>query len=345
MTFLQRASVLLISLSLAACGGGGSAGTGDASLGNGDHGSTAPTKNQLFVGDSNQLAFAALTTLKPATGTLPAKVLDIGQLVMWLGIAYHLKQDRLYANDTRTISVFDNASLLNGRIAPTRSITPLIPGLQLLHGMQLDMDKNVLYVGYTTGNGYSVAVFEGISALTGSVAPKRVITGVSADDFVVDTVQNILYTRNRGIADAKVYAYPEQSKINGAASFITRKTLSLPLPNVTGLALDTAHDRLYFGVLRNGANGGGVGVVDLASTRGTPDAQGIDHTPASLIALPNGAAHDIGLAYDPSNDRLYAGLENNVYILDAASKMQAGTPTNAVLVTAPAGSAITTFAF
>jgi hypothetical protein len=347
MTILQRVGALLITLSLAACGGGGgNAGTGNATIGDGS-GPGAATKNQLFVGDSNKFAFAVFTTLKPAAGTsIAANVLDIGQLPMWLGMAYDSKIDRLYANDAKVINIFDKASALNGKIAATRIVTPLIPGLTLLNGMQLDKNSDTLYIGYATNSStYAVAVFPNATNMSGNVAPSRVMTGVNAGYFVVDTQHNILYTKDRSSAESKVYAFPDQSMINGAAPFATRKTLSLPLGSLAGLALDTKHDRLYVGVLRSFSASGGVGVVEAASTRGTVNAAGADHTPASLISLPNGALGDIGLAYDPNNDRLYAGLDNNVYILDTVSTLQAGTPANAVLVTAPTGSYITTFAF
>lgn len=348
MTFLHRVSAILISLSLAACGGGGgNAGTGNATIGVDGSGPAAASKNQLFVGDSNNFAFAVFTTLKPAAGSnIAANVLGIGQLPMWLGIAYDSKIDRLYANDAKVINIFDKASALNGKIAPTRIVTPLIAGLTLLNGMQLDKGSDTLYIGYATASSnYSVAVFTNATNMSGSVAPSRVITGINAGYFVVDTQHDILYTKDRGSVESKVYAYPDQSLINGAAPFSTRKTLSLPLGNLAGLALDAKRDRLYVGVLRGFTASGGVGVVEAASTRGTVSSAGADHTPASLISLPNGALGDIGLAYDPNNDRLYAGLDNNVYILDTVSQLQGGTSANALLVMAPVGSYITTFAF
>ncbi len=49
---LRGISAFLIVQRLAACGGAGSAGTGQATLGHGDHDSPAPTSAPCLVGDS-----------------------------------------------------------------------------------------------------------------------------------------------------------------------------------------------------------------------------------------------------------------------------------------------------
>ena len=342
MTILQRIGAILAFLSLAACGGG-SSGTGDAGLGNGSDPGT-PAKNVLFVGDEGKFAFATFSTLKPAAGaTIAANLLDIGPTTMWLGIAYDGVRDRLYANDSRQIAVFDQASTLKGKIAPTRAIVPLIPNLELLYGMQLDKANDQLYVGYHTSvaGPYSIAVFNNASMLTGSVAPSRVIIGIDAGHFAIDTLRNILYTRSASSIESLIDVYPSQNLINGVAPSNTRKTLR-PMVNglPSGLALDQNNDRLYVGVA-----GSGVAVVTDASSRAILELRDPVGTLVELIALPNNAQMNVGLAYDSNNDRLYAGFDSSVYLLDAASKLQADTPASALLITAPTGSVITTFAF
>jgi len=338
---LSHLSALLITLSLAACGGGGassgSAGTGDATLGGG------PTPNVLFVGDEGNQGFAALTTLNPSAGsTVAPKVLDAGSVRMWTGIAYDKQRDRLYANNGLNIVEFDQASLLNGRITPSRSITPNIPGLQQLVGMQLDKSSDRLYVSFvttlgTTGQTDGLAIFENISSAGNGVAPGRILLGVGGKRFVIDTYRNILYSLD---VSHHLYSLPNLDQASGIIPLASLKYMTLNYASLDGLAIDSLHDRLYVGVIGYS----GVAFVEAASTHGAAAGTFATQTASSAIALPNGASAAAGLAYDASNDRLYAGLDSRVFVLNAVSKLQSGSAA-AVMVPGPTNSLITTFAF
>ena len=337
MRISHRLSAFLITLSLAACGGGGtgsgSAGTGDATLGGG------PTPNVLFVGDEGNHGFAALTTLSPTAGsTVAPKVLDVGSVQMWTGIAYDKQRDRLYANNGQSIAEFDQASLLNGRITAIRQITPAIPGLLNLVGMQLDKGSDRLYVSFVNAsNAPCLAIIENISTAANGVAPSRILQGIGGKRFVIDTYRNVFYGFDVSHA---LFALPNLDKASGTIPASSLKYISLNYTQLDGLAIDTTNDRLYVGII----GFSGLAAVSAASTRGGAAGSAAAQTTSAAIALPNGAATAAGLSYDGANDRLYAGLDSRVFVLNAVSKLQSGTAA-AVMVPGPANSLITTFAF
>ena len=336
MRILSRVTALLISLHLAACGGGGGGnpGTGNAPINGG-----GATPNLLFVGDEGNQGFAALTTLSPAPGaSIAPKVLEVGALQMWTGIAYDKQRDRLYANNGQSIAEFDQASQLNGRINPSRSITPAIPGLTRLVGMQLDKSSDRLYVSFVNAsNGPGLAIIDNISSASNGVTPSRILQGIGGKRFAVDTYRNVFYSLD---ANNALYALPNLDKASGAIPGSALRYMTLPYARLDGLALDSVHDRLYLGVLGSS----GILSVDGASTRGGAPGSAAAQTAATAIGLPSGAITAAGLAYDGGNDRLYVGLDSRVFILDAVSKLQNGANA-AVMVPGPANSLITTFAF
>lgn len=335
MGIFPRVIAILLSLPLAACGGGGGGnpGTGNAPINGG-----GATPNVLFVGDEGNQGFTALTTLNPAPGTsVTPKLLEIGAVQMWTGIAYDKQRDRLYANNGQSIAEFDQASQLNGRITPTRSVTPVVPSLARLVGMQLDKGSDRLYLSFVNAsNGPGLAILDNISSASGSVSPSRILQGIGGQRFVVDTYRNIFYSLD--VAHA-LYALPNLDQASGAIPSTALRYMTLPSARLDGLALDSLHDRLYVGVI----GGSGILSVDAASTRGGALGSATAPTPSTAISLPSGATNAAGLAYDGANDRLYVGLDSRVFVLDAVSKLQNGA--NAAMVPGPANSLMTTFAF
>lgn len=356
MKLIRPAAVVLFTLFLSACGGGGGSGSaapgkvtnGNGTGGAGNTGVIDSGKNVLFVGDEGHAAFAAFSTLTPAPGaSITPRLLDTGDTAMWQGIAYDRQRDRLYANNNYKIAIFEHASALNGKITPTREISLLIPQMGAIRGMQLDTVNDKLYVGYSTGSGdagpFNIAVFyyasELINSFSGLVAPNRKIIQGEASNFVVDTQRNILYTSHDYSTAHLITVYPNQDQIDDKHAAYEYRIIALPL-GVSGIAIDQKHDRLYVG-----SKGNGVMVIEHASTHGGGNGKPAEAAPFSLISLPNSAQWKASLAYDASNDRLYAGFDNIVYTLDAASQITADTRAPAAQIVAPEGSRITTFAF
>jgi len=338
MKFFKILAASVLTLSLAACGGGGggASGTGSTtatsgSIGNNNgNGSTGGnTGNVLFVGDYGNHAFAAFTTLTPAAGSsISANVLGTNGLTMWNGLALDAEHDRLYSSAGLQIAVFEHASALNGIITPTRLITPKMD-YSSLWDMVLDKVHDRLYVKYNVGLGGAIAVFDNISTLSGTVAPTRRIDRMLGYDYMVDFRRNTLYVL--GWSHDQLYTYPNADQINGFLPIVTPvKLAALTNKDVRGLSLDEQHDRLYMGV-----PGVGIAMLDQASTGASQ---------VNFVSLPNQATHS-GVAYDAAHDRLYAGLDNQVYIFNSASSLAPGNSSSATQISAPAGSMITTFAF
>jgi hypothetical protein len=340
MTLSQRISTLLISLTLAACGGGGSSSSSTTPI------NTAPpppaqARNVLFVSDSGPAAFlAASTTLTPPPGAFAANVLGNNGQSFWKGMAYDTARDRLYGSTGKEISVFDNASALNGNITRNRYFTPVFSGASGggMYGMFLDKDHDRMYVGYGDGPQYSLAVFDNVSSAQGSVTPSRTIFGLHGE-FAIDTKRSVLYTTTFSLGNAPIiYAYPNVDKLNGFLQAAASLKLTAAAGYLGGLAVDAARDRLYVS-----APSVGVTIITDASTILTNIAGPNNVKLASLpvkSAVGNGAA-----AFDPNNDRLYVALDNNVYVISTASQLGTTATSNAVMVSAPSGSVITTFAF
>jgi len=336
MKLIQTLAASFLAMSLAACGGGGGSPGATNGGGNGNNGGSqtpgGSTKNVLFVGDSGNHGLASFTTLSPAAGSnVAANVLGTGSLAVWYGIALDTKNDRLYAATGQQIAVFDKASSLNGTIAPTRMLNPVIKtGVSQLYGMVYDKTNDRLYIGYSSGLSYSLAVFEAFSSLSGSISPTRYINNLPSDNFAIDTKRAVLYVGNPATAAPAIYTYAGVDKINGTLPAVNPSSLVVPGSRIAGLAVDELHDRLYLGV-----PGTGVAFIDNADAGGSKP---------TIVGLANSAT-SAGLAFDSSNDRLYAGLDNTVFVLSNASQLNAGNNNSAIMVAAPAGSKITTFAF
>jgi hypothetical protein len=327
MKSLKTLALSLLLMSLGACGGGGNAGIGNGTLNEGGNNSANIV---LFVGDEGNHALAALTTLTPAAGTnLAANVLGTNGQQLWNGIALDAARDRLYASNGKQIAIFEKASRLNGVISPTRVITPAVPGtLSLLYGLVLDKTHDRLYFGFTAGMDFVIGVYDNVSTLSGNAAPTRMFSNLYGDSFTVDTQRNVLYTT--GLGTPAIYAYPNIDKLNGPLPVVAPAKPLVPGGKIHGLAVDEEHDRLYIG-----APGTGVAAIDKASTGSSI---------ATIIGLANSAG-TAGVAYDMAYDRLYVGLDNSVFVLGNASLLKAGNNSSAVMVSAPGGSKVTTFAF
>ena len=92
------------------------------------------------------------------------------------GIALDTKRDILYVAlyDSATVDIFDNASQINGTIAPDRSLVGGNIVMDEADDMVVDPVADMLYV--TTG-ATGVMIWNNASTVTGDVAPDRVITG------------------------------------------------------------------------------------------------------------------------------------------------------------------------
>src|SRR6266508_4853069 len=137
---LLAASVMLSSLlGLAACGGGYGGGNNVPS-------SAAPSK--LFGADSPHRAIGSLANPNPGPGAIPVDRTIMGPYYTGLSnnigsLALDPALDYLYVGNGTSILVFYGASMANGDIPPTRSIS----GIGSTGSLFLDTTNNRLYVG------------------------------------------------------------------------------------------------------------------------------------------------------------------------------------------------------
>jgi len=119
------------------------------------------------------------------------------------------------------------------------------------------------------------------------------------------------------------------TNVDTASGALTPARVVSGVVSASGLAVDTARDRLYVADVS-----AGIRFVGSASASST--------TTAGTVPIPN--AHFATV--DAANDRLYVGAYDKAYILDGASALVDGTlPKAAVGALAPAGSSIMGFAF
>jgi len=95
-------------------------------------------------------------------------------VALWLDKA----SDTLYVSGyyaSQSITIFNNASTINGNVSPSRRIIGGATGLSWPCALWLDPSTDSLYVSNVNIN--SIEVFAGASTINGNVAPSRVISG------------------------------------------------------------------------------------------------------------------------------------------------------------------------
>jgi hypothetical protein len=109
------------------------------------------------------------------------------------------------------------------------------------------------------------------------------------------------------------------------------------------MALDPVHDRLY--LANSLVYGGSPPAVVPGGIHILQQARAADPTSleAAIIATPDAGA--TSLAVDVANDNLYVGVVNNAYLIPGVSQISGPANVPAAMVTEPAGTVISGFAF
>lgn len=330
----MRLNSLLASLcllTLAACGGGGG-GSGSSSAATSPSQPPSPavrSGNMIFIGDRGNQKMAAVDTLTPTPGALTAKVFT-ADAAAWFDAAFDSARDELYVAAFTNITVYANASKLDGTITASRTITPAINGYNSIARVILDKANDRLYIGFKAPFSGGLAVFEQASKLNGTVAPSRIISGpISQDNFTLDLKRNLLYTSWNDSSPAEVYVFEHIDTFNGEASIARR--IGMPGP-VERLAIDSGRDRLYMATSKGGAI-----ILDGASTAPARPA-------VTTLSLPT-QGYGSAVTIDAANDRLYLGFTGLAFVLNDASKLTNSSGTaQAAAIVAPANTFITYFA-
>jgi hypothetical protein len=345
VSFLRRTTPLVTAAtllaSLAACGGG--------SGGYGGGGGNMPVfgvgPSKVFAADSGNKAIGSLANPDPGAGSIAIDRTIVGNVYTQLSnnigsLALDPVLDYLYVGNGASILVFNGASMANGDVSPSRTISSN-PGFSNTGSMFLDTTHNVLYVGDDLAG---VRVFNGISGLaTGVQAPSRSVTGNFGTTFLIrgvavdTTARDILYVSNDMTSPAtshQILVFDSASTVTTAAPnrTITPTDSATHTLNFTvgGIAVDATRDLLYVG---GGTVTFGVMVFSNASM-----ASGMI-APDKIFNIPGVIAK---VVIDPVADRLYAINSSFIYIIDNASTALGSVAAKAVQ--APALGSFTAFA-
>jgi DNA-binding beta-propeller fold protein YncE len=200
--------------------------------------------NSILVFDGASQANGNVAPAREITGT--NTLLDAP-----MSIYLDNTNNRLYVSNfgtTHTVLVFDNASSITGNVAPTRVISGFaLKAYSQLFGIQVDTVRNILYVA--DANYGALYILDNASTLNGSVSASRVITGMStnlslARALALDSSGNRIYVSSITGTGA-ILVFDNASSATGDIAPNRSISTADPLFDVTGLFLDTTHDRLY----------------------------------------------------------------------------------------------------
>ena len=140
------------------------------------------TSDELYVANYNGVSIDIFDNASTLNGNVaPSRILSgsnttfLNPIALWVDNS----SDQLYVTDYSkgAVDVFNNASTVNGNIAPSRIIAGTNTTLGFPWTLWLDSANNRLYVSTSIGN--SVLVFDGADTINGNVVPSRTIAGAN----------------------------------------------------------------------------------------------------------------------------------------------------------------------
>lgn len=184
--------------------------------------------------------FGALTIVGSGgdnPGSTPASV---GPTALFIDIV----NDRLFVanagNDS--VSVYDNASLLDGAVTPDRTLTGDSTSLSAPKGIYVDSTRNLLYVSNGTNQ---ILVFNNSASATGNTTPVRTIDGLNNPGGIfVDVMADRLYVANTGANSVLVFDNASiATSISPPDRVLSGGSSSLNQPR--DIFVDTGANRIY----------------------------------------------------------------------------------------------------
>ena len=131
------------------------------------------TKDLLYVADGPDIfVFSSASTINGASTPLHDMILTFSPKAIFVDAG----NDRLYAADqtNSSISVFDNASTLDGAQAPPRTVTGAQTGLGKPSGVQVDSSGRLVVSNVQPA---SITIYNGAATANGNIAPSATISG------------------------------------------------------------------------------------------------------------------------------------------------------------------------
>jgi hypothetical protein len=225
------------------------------STGGGGGGTTSP--GQLYVATNSGIV--RFNNALVATGNI-TPVATLTGATTTLSAPQHLlvdpTGDRLFVANAggSSILIFDNASTINGDIAPTRTISGTATLLAVPHDLAIDPVSNLLYVA----DGTQILVFQSATTITGNIPPVHNIgIGFAVGAMALDVTNDRLYvTDPSGNTIERLEGASLQNGVAVVAASISGTSTGLAQPQ--GLVLDSAGRLLV-------ANSGGPSIAIFAS--------------------------------------------------------------------------------
>jgi hypothetical protein len=182
-------------------------------------------------------------------GVLPAPA-STGPTALFVDVV----NDRLFVTNTgnNSVSVYDNASLLNGSVTPDRTLTGALTALSAPKGIYVDTTRNLLYISNGTNQ---ILVFNNVASANGNTAPVRTIDGLDSPGGIFVSV--LVFDNASTATDASL---PDRV-LSGVSS-------SLNQPR--DVFVDIGTDRLYV----TNAGDDSVLIFNNASAANDPDMPG-----------------------------------------------------------------------
>jgi len=259
-----------------------------------------PATGIIYIANTCNSSILGFHNAATVNGDLPPDVTLAGEATT-IALPYHIfldqANDRLFIADSNTNSVliYDNASTVNGDIAPNRTLTGPATNLDQPTGIFVDSNNNTLYVGNFVGS--SITIYDDASRIDGNTPPARQVTelGDTPCGIGVDSRRDIMYCvlsgtdtigvwDNAAIVDGEI---PPTRAVSGPATL-------LDVPD--GVYLDSTNDRIYIA----NAAGQSVTVFNNASIAGGNIAPG-----RTLTGANTRFSDPRGVTIDPANDRLF----------------------------------------
>lgn len=152
-------------------------------------------------------------------------------------IAVDAAHARIFVRQANTVLVWDNATTVNGNVAPTRTFTSASIGGA--RGIAYDAQRDLLYVS----NFSDIQVFANASTATGAVTPLHgiTVTSGSVGALAVDAATDRLFADNQG----PILVYDGASQLTGAAPPNRTITISGATVSSFGVAFDATNNTLY----------------------------------------------------------------------------------------------------
>jgi hypothetical protein len=233
------------------------------------------------------------------------------------GLHYDAVNDRLYVPFGGSVLVFDQASTTAGKLTPSRTITPsgTYSALSGFDGsMDFDAAKDVIWLPESTdSDGQVLLQISNASTANGTVSPTHVYPVINTR-FVIDKQRSLLYAASSGniLRYDMTTLHDVSEHIDNIATGFAMPTATTAFTDGDGLAIDSAHDRLY---QADGFNG--LHIVANASTV----------TSATVVVDTIAFTRPVSATYDAANDRLWVGGgASNGWIFNAASTINGSTP-------------------